>query len=31
VGAEGMWGERVNKNGAAANDQRVQFSAHVKY
>lgn len=31
VGAEGLWGERVNKNGAAANDQRIQVSAQVKY
>jgi hypothetical protein len=31
VGAEGMWGERVDKNGASANDQRIQFSAQVKY
>jgi hypothetical protein len=31
VGAEGLWGERVNKNGATANDQRIQFSAQVKY
>ncbi len=31
VGAEGLWGERVNKNGATANDQRVQVSAQVKY
>jgi hypothetical protein len=31
VGVEGLWGERINKNGASANDQRVQFSAQVKY
>jgi hypothetical protein len=31
VGAEGMWGERVDKNGAKGDDQRIQVSAQVKY
>lgn len=31
VGAEGLWGQRVNKNGATADDQRIQVSAQVKY
>jgi hypothetical protein len=31
VGVEGLWGERVDKNGATANDPRIQVSAQVKY
>jgi hypothetical protein len=31
VGVEGLWGERVNKDGAKGTDQRVQFSSKFKF
>jgi hypothetical protein len=31
LGVEGLWGERVNLNGAKGQDERVQFSARVKF
>jgi hypothetical protein len=31
LGVEGLWGERVNFNGAKGQDERVQFSARVKF
>ena len=31
LGVEGLWGERVNINGAKGQDERVQFSARVKF
>jgi len=31
LGVEGLWGERVDLNGAKGNDERVQFSARVKF
>jgi hypothetical protein len=31
VGAEGLWGERINKDRATGADQRFQVSAQVKY
>ena len=30
-GVEGLWGERVNKDGSKASDQRIQFSTQVKF
>ena len=31
LGVEGLWGERVDISGAKAQDERVQFSARVKF
>ena len=31
LGIEGLWGERVDINGAKGQDERVQFSARVKF
>jgi outer membrane DcaP-like protein len=31
LGVEGLWGERTNKDGQKGQDQRVQFSAKVKF
>jgi len=31
LGVEGLWGERVNADGSKAPDERVQFSARVKF
>jgi hypothetical protein len=31
VGVEGLWGERVNKDGAKGTDQRIQFSSRIKF
>ncbi|HEY2226725.1 MAG TPA: DcaP family trimeric outer membrane transporter [Xanthobacteraceae bacterium] len=31
VGVEGLWGERTNKDGSKANDQRIQVSTQYKY
>jgi hypothetical protein len=31
MGVEGLWGERVNKDGAKGNDQRVQFSTRFTF
>jgi len=31
VGAEGLWGERINKDGAKGTDQRIQVSAQYTY
>ena len=31
VGVEGLWGERVNKDGSKASDQRMMFSTQVKF
>jgi hypothetical protein len=31
VGIEGLWGERINKDGAHGTDQRVQFTTKWKY
>jgi hypothetical protein len=31
VGVEGLWGERVNKDGAKGTDQRVQFSSRFTF
>jgi hypothetical protein len=31
LGAEGLWGERVNKDGANATDKRVQFSTRLTF
>jgi hypothetical protein len=31
VGVEGLWGERINKDGSSANDQRIQASSQYKF
>ena len=31
LGVEGLWGERVDISGAKGQDERVQFSARVKF
>jgi hypothetical protein len=31
LGLEGLWGERVNKDGSSGQDQRAQFSAKAKF
>ena len=31
MGVEGLWGERINKNGESGQDERVQFSTQVKF
>jgi hypothetical protein len=31
IGIEGLWGERTNKDGSKASDQRVQVSSQVKF